>query len=210
MDHLLNALEWRYATKKMNGEKIPQDKLDTILKATKLAPSSYGLTPYHVIVVEDQSLKEQLQGACYGQTQLVDSSCVLVFATWDDITDSSVDTYMNEVASQREIPVESLNEFSNMIKGTISSMNNEQKITWAQKQAYIGLGFALSMAAYEGIDCTPMEGFNSSEVDRILNLQDNGLRSAVVLPLGYRDSENDYLTNLKKVRRDDELFFIRK
>ena len=85
MDHLLNALEWRYATKKMNGEKIPQDKLDTILKATKLAPSSYGLTPYHVIVVEDQSLKEQLQGACYGQTQLVDSSCVLVFAfccTW--------------------------------------------------------------------------------------------------------------------------------
>ena len=73
MDHLLNALEWRYATKKMNGEKIPQDKLDTILKATKLAPSSYGLTPYHVIVVEDQSLKEQLQGACYGQTQLLDS-----------------------------------------------------------------------------------------------------------------------------------------
>ena len=210
MDHLLNALRWRYATKKMNGGKIPQDKLERILEATKLAPSSYGLTPYHVIVVEDQSLKEQLQGACYGQTQLVDSSCVLVFASWDDITDSSVESYMNEVASQREIPVEALNEFSNMIKGTLSSMTNEQKITWAQKQAYIGLGFALTSAAIEEVDSTPMEGFNPSEVDRILDLQDLGLRSTVILPLGYRDSDNDYLVNLKKVRRDDKMFFIKR
>jgi len=210
MDHLLNALRWRYATKKMNGGKIPQDKLERILEATKLAPSSYGLTPYHVIVVEDQSLKEQLQGACYGQTQLVDSSCVLVFACWDDITDSSVESYMNEVASQREIPVEALNEFSNMIKGTLSSMTNEQKITWAQKQAYIGLGFALTSAAIEEVDSTPMEGFNPSEVDRILDLQDLGLRSTVILPLGYRDSDNDYLVNLKKVRRDDKMFFIKR
>ena len=91
MNHLLTALEWRYATKKMNGEKIPQNKLDRILHVTKLSPSSYGLTPYNVIVVEDQKVKEELQGACYGQTQLTDSSAVLVFATWDNITDESVD-----------------------------------------------------------------------------------------------------------------------
>ena len=84
---LLESLQWRYATKKMNGEKIPQDKLDRILQATKLAPSSYGLTPYNVIVVEDQKLKEELQGAAYGQSQLTDSSAVLVFATRDDVTE---------------------------------------------------------------------------------------------------------------------------
>jgi nitroreductase len=111
---LLESLQWRYATKKMNGEKIPKDKLDRILEATKLAPSSYGLTPYQVVVVEDQELKQQLQGACYGQTQLTDSSAVLVFATWDGITEVGVNAYMNEIAAQRGISVDMLSDFSNM------------------------------------------------------------------------------------------------
>ena len=208
--NLLESLEWRYATKKMNGDKIPQDKLDRILQATKLAPSSYGLTPYNVIVVEDQKLKEELQGACYGQTQLTESSAVLVFATWDDVTEDSVNIYINEIARQREIPVESLEGMSGMMKQSLSNMTQEQKISWAQRQAYIGLGFALTAAATEEVDSTPMEGFNPPAVDKILGLQEHGLMSVVVLPLGYRDSENDYLSNAKKVRWEDSKFFIRK
>lgn len=207
---LLKSLEWRYATKKMNGEKVPQDKLERILEATRLAPSSYGLTPYHVIVVEDQKLKEELQGACYGQTQLSESSAVLIFATWDNITDESVDIYIQETARQRGISADMLGEFSGMIKGSLSNMTQEQKIAWAQRQAYIGLGFALVAAATEEVDSTPMEGFVPSSVDSILGLQELGLKSVVVLPLGYRDSNNDYLASLKKVRWENEKFFIKK
>jgi nitroreductase/dihydropteridine reductase len=207
---LLKSLEWRYATKKMNGEKVPQDKLERILEATRLAPSSYGLTPYNVIVVEDQELKQQLQGAAYGQTQLVDSSAVLVFATWDDITNESVDIYIQETARQRGIGAEMLDEFSGMIKGTIATMTQEQKISWAQRQAYIGLGVALVAAATEEVDSTPMEGFSPTSVDNILGLGELGLKSVALLPLGYRDSENDYLASLKKVRWDNSKFFINK
>lgn len=208
--NLLESLQWRYATKKMNGNKIPKDKLERILESTKLAPSSYGLTPYSVIVVEDQSIKEQLQSACYGQTQLVDSSAVLVFATWDDVTEESVDIYTQEIARQREIPVDVLSVLDGMIKGMLSNMTQEQKVIWAQKQAYIALGFALAAAAVEEVDSTPMEGFVPSQVDQVLNLGEHGLKSVIVLPLGYRDSENDYLVNQKKVRWDDSKFFIRK
>ena len=207
---LLKSLEWRYATKKMNGEKIPQDKLERILEATRLAPSSYGLTPYNVIVVEDQKLKEELQGACYGQTQLVDSSAVLVFATWDEVTEHSVGNYINEIAKQREIPVESLNGLQDMMNGSLTNMTHEQKISWAQRQAYIGLGFALTAAAVEEVDSTPMEGFVPESVDTVLGLQELGLKSVVVLPLGYRDTENDSLSTLKKGRWDNDKFFIRK
>ena len=207
---LLKSLEWRYATKKMNGEKIPQDKLEKILEATRLAPSSYGLTPYNVIVVEDQKLKEELQGACYGQTQLTDSSAVLVFATWDDVTEEAVDIYIQETAKQRGIGVEMLGEFSGMIKGSLSNMTQEQKVAWAQRQAYIGLGFALVAAATEEVDSTPMEGFVPTSVDNILGLKELGLMSVAVLPLGYRDTENDYLASLKKVRWENEKFFIKK
>ena len=207
---LLKSLQWRYATKKMNGEKIPQDKLDRILEATRLAPSSYGLTPYQIIVVENQELKEQLVPACYGQTQLADSSAVLVFATWDTITESSVDKYMNEIATQRNISVDMLGDFGGMIKGTVNSLNEEQKITWAQKQAYIGLGFALVAAAMEEVDSVPMEGFVPAKVDEVLGLGELGLKSCVLLPLGYRDSNNDYLASMKKVRWDSESLFLRK
>jgi len=207
---LLESLQWRYATKKMNGEKIPQDKLNTILEATKLAPSSYGLTPYQVVVVEDQELKQQLQGACYGQTQLVDSSAVLVFATWDNITEVGVNAYMNEIATQRGISVDMLSDFSNMLNGSIKGMTEEQKQTWAQKQTYIGLGFALVAAATEEVDSTPMEGFVPAQVDEVLGLKELGLKSSVILTLGYRDAENDYLSSLRKVRWNHDKFFVRK
>jgi nitroreductase len=207
---LLNSLQWRYATKKMNGEKIPKDKLDRILEATKLAPSSYGLTPYQVVVVEDQELKQQLMAACYGQTQVVDSSAVLVFATWDSISEVGVQAYMNEIATQRGISVDMLTDFSNILNGSIKGMTDEQKQSWAQKQTYIGLGFALVAAATEKVDSTPMEGFSPQQVDEVLGLKELGLKSSVLLALGYRDADNDYLAPLKKVRWTDDKFFIRK
>ena len=207
---LLESLQWRYATKKMNGEKIPQDKLDRILQSTKLAPSSYGLTPYKVIVVESEELKEGLKNAAYGQTQITDSSQVLVFATWDTITEGSVDHFIETVANEREITSDLLQDYGSTIKGTLNFMSEDQKITWAQKQAYIGLGFALVAAATEGVDSTPMEGFNPLLVDEVLNLKEMGLKSVVLLPLGYRDTDNDYLVNLKKVRWSDNDFFITK
>ena len=205
---LIKSLEWRCATKKMNGEKIPQDKLERILEATRLAPSSYGLTPYQVIVVEDQELKEQLVPACYGQTQLADSSAVLVFAVWDTIDENAVEDYINNIAIQRNIPVDVLGDFKGMMVGTINSMSEEQKTTWAQKQTYIGLGFSLVASAVEDVDSTPMEGFVPSKVDEVLGLKELGLKSTVILTLGYRDTEGDSLSTMKKVRRDN--LFIRK
>ena len=205
---LIESLQWRYATKKMNGDKIPEDKLERILEATRLAPSSYGLTPYNVIVVEDQELKEQLVGACYGQTQLKDSSAVLVFATWDTIDENAVEDYMNNIANQRNIPVDVLGDFKGMVNGTLSNMSDEQKKVWAQKQTYIGLGFSLVASALEQIDSTPMEGFVPSKVDEVLGLKELGLSSTLVLTLGYRDTEGDSLSTMKKVRRDN--LFIRK
>ena len=205
---LLESLEWRYATKKMNGDKIPQDKLDRILEATRLAPSSYGLTPYQVIVVEDQELKEKLVPACYGQTQLADSSAVLVFAVWDTINAESVGNYINQIAEERNIPVDVLGDFKDMMNGTLSHMTKEQKTIWAQKQTYIGLGFSLVASAVEEVDSTPMEGFVPSQVDEVLGLKELGLKSTLVLTLGYRDTENDSLSTMKKIRRDN--LFIRK
>lgn len=207
--NLIDSLEWRYATKRMNGKQIPDEKLNNILDAVQLAPSSFGLTPYNVIVVQDPAIKEKLTPHCYNQPQIKESSALLIFAPWKNINDSHVDAYMHEIAETRGIPAEALTDFGNMIKGKVNSSSPEDLHVWASKQAYIALGFGLTAAAVEAIDSTPMEGFNPAGVNEVLGLEAKGLSAVCILALGYRDAPQDYLANAKKVRREKEKLFIR-
>jgi nitroreductase len=207
---LIEALEWRYAVKKMNGNKIPADKLNTIIEATRLAPSGFGLTPYTIIVVEDDEIRKKLHPAFYNQSQVVDCSAVIVFAAWNSITEKEVGEYMQDIAEQRGVPVESLNDFAGNVNGSFKKLTPEQARVWADKQTYLALGFSLVAAAAEQVDATPMEGFSPDAVDAVLGLKELGLHSAVALTLGYRDAANDYLVNAKKVRRTHDKLVIRK
>jgi len=207
---LLEALEWRYAVKKMNGSKIPADKLNTIIEATRLAPSAFGLTPYSIIVIEDEETRKKLQPAFYNQSQIVDGSAVIVFAAWNNVSEKEVAEYMQDIAEQRGVPVASLNDFAGYINGSLKNLSADQAKIWADKQTYIALGFSLVAAAAEQIDATPMEGFIPASVDEVLGLNALGLHSVVALTLGYRDATNDYLVNAKKVRRSHDKLVIKK
>jgi nitroreductase / dihydropteridine reductase len=207
---LLDALKWRYAVKRMNGNKIPEAKLNTILEATKLAPSSFGLTPYNIIVIEDEETRKKLQPHFYNQPQVGESSALVIFATWNSITEKEVADYMQEIADERGVPVENLKDFAGYINGSIKNLTPEQLQIWAAKQTYIALGFTLVAAASEEVDATPMEGFIPDAVDEALGLKALGLHSAVAVTLGYRDAANDYLSGAKKVRRATEKLIIKK
>jgi nitroreductase len=207
---LLDSLKWRYAVKKMNGTKIPAEKLNTIIEATRLAPSGFGLTPYSIIVVEDEETRKKLLPAFYNQAQVVDGSAVIVFAAWNTISEKEIEQYMQEIAEERGGEVDTLKDFSGAINGSFKNKTPEQARVWADKQAYLALGFTLIAAAAEEIDATPMEGFKPDAVDEILGLAALGLHSAVAVTLGYRDAANDYLSGAKKVRRASEKLIIRK
>ncbi|BBE17488.1 oxygen-insensitive NAD(P)H nitroreductase [Aquipluma nitroreducens] len=205
----LNNLEWRYAAKRMNGQKVPAEKLEKILKAIQLAPTSIGLQPFTVLVVENEELKAKMAPAIYNQPQITEGSHVLVFAAWKEYSDENVEKYLNNIATVRGIPVESLDGMRNMINGAISGKTPEQLLNWNSRQAYIALGTGLAVAAEEQVDSTPMEGFDPDALDAVLGLQEKGLRSTVILALGYRDAEKDYLSSSAKVRRNKEELFVR-
>ena len=207
---LLDSLRWRYAVKKMNGNKIPAEKLNTIIEATRLAPSGFGLTPYSIIVIEDEAIRKNLLPAFYNQAQVVDGSAVIVFAAWNTISEKEISEYMQEIAEERGVELDTLKDFSSAINGSFKNKTPEQARVWADKQAYLALGFTLIAAAAEEIDATPMEGFKPDAVDEILGLTALGLHSAVAVTLGYRDAANDYLSGAKKVRRASDKLIIRK
>lgn len=201
-------MNWRYAAKRMNGTKVPQEKLDRILEATRLSPSSFGLQPYTILVIEDQGLRKRIQPVAHNQPQIVEASHLLVFAVWENITSEKVSEFINHIAELRDIPADSLKGYQTAIENRVNGNPPEVIFNWAARQAYIALGTALVAAAIEEIDATPMEGFDTQAVDTVLQLNEKGLRSVALLALGYRDLENDYLVRAKKVRREKEKLFV--
>ncbi len=203
---LLNALQWRYATKKLNGETVSETDVDQIIQAIQLAPSSSGLQPYQVFVITDQAVKQQILPIAFNQAQVVDASHLLVFAAWDHYTEERIDQVFAYTNKERGLPDSATEDYVSLLKNTLLSWTEEQQHHHAAKQAYIAFGVAISAAAELKVDATPMEGFNNAALDKLLHLNDKGLKSCVILPLGYRDHENDWLHPLKKVRKPlDEL-----
>ena len=201
---LLDKLNWRYASKAMNKEVVPQQKVDNIIEAARLAPTSSGLQPFEILVVTNQEIKEQIRPVSWNQSMITDCSHLLVFAAWDTYTEDRINKAFDLVNEVRGFENEGWEAYRQKLLSFYPQQNAEENFNHAAKQAYIAFSAAIIAAAYEGVDSTPIEGFEPSEVDKILGLREKGLRSAVMLPIGYRDTENDWLVNLKKVRKSTE------
>ena len=205
----LDALNWRYATKKMDPTKaVPADTVERILEAARLAPTSSGLQPFVVLLVTNPEVKARLAAACYGQKQVVDASHVLVFAAWDTYTSERITEAYELMAAERGGMTPGMMTYRDGLLASYPNRPAEGNYHHAAKQAYLALGFSMAAAAMEGVDCTPMEGFDPAAVNEVLGLTAKDLRVATVLPLGYRDAANDWLANLKKVRRARKDFVI--
>lgn len=199
---LHEKLNWRYATKAMDPVKpVAQSKVNAILEAANLAPTSSGLQPFEIIVVTNPDVKAKLSAAAFGQKQIVDGSHVLVFAAWDNYTAERIDAVVAEIHKQRGTPLDRLNAYYGDLKAQYLPRSAEVNYQHAARQAYIAFGVALTAAAFEAVDATPMEGFDPDQVDAILGLREKGLRAVTLMPLGYRAAEGDWLNGAKKVRK---------
>jgi nitroreductase len=209
MSDLHKKLQWRYATKKMNPAKpVPQDKVDRILDAARLAPSSSGLQPYDILVVSSMAVREQIKPIAWNQGQITDCSHLLVFAAWDTYTPERINAMFDMTNAQRGGTNDGWEAYRQSLLSTYPQRDAQTNFEHAARQAYIGLGVALMAAAFEEVDSTPMEGFDAKALDGILGLGARGLRSVAIMPLGYREAAQDWLVNLKKVRRPREQFVI--
>ena len=203
---LLEALNWRYATKKMNGKAVPQEHVDNILDAAQLAPTSSGLQPFKIIVITNPELKAKIRPIAFNQSQIVDGSHLLVFAAWDNYTAERIENVFTHIAAERGVPAETFEAYCDRLKDTYLNRPAEQNFEHAARQAYLAFGLAIAAAAELQVDATPMEGFDNKALDDLLELPKQGLKSVTLLPLGYRDAEKDWLVNQKKVRMPRSAF----
>ncbi|MDF2380879.1 nitroreductase family protein [Nostoc ellipsosporum NOK] len=203
---LLDDLQWRYATKKMNGQPVPADKLNYILEAARLAPSSSGLQPYRLFVISNKELLDKIKVLAFNQSQITDCSHLLVWAAWDGYSSQRIDDVFNYTVKERGLPEDAMKDYKQLLWSMYEPLGEDWHRNHSARQAYISFGLAIAAAAEQKVDATPMEGFEPAQLDALLGLDKLGLKSVVILPLGYRADEGDWLVNLKKVRTPKEQF----
>jgi nitroreductase/dihydropteridine reductase len=196
---LIKTLQWRYAVKKYTDELVTEDKIDQIIEAINLTASSCGIQPYRLFVITNPEVRQRLAEGSFN-AQIKDSSHLLVFAGLNKITNDYIADYVAMMEEQRNLESGALNGLKDMLIAYFSPQTPEQNAIWSDKQAYIGLGTALIAAAELKVDATPMEGFDPKLFEDVLGLSEKGLHASVIISLGYRDTSNDYLASMQKVR----------
>ncbi|QLE02473.1 NAD(P)H-dependent oxidoreductase [Galbibacter sp. BG1] len=198
---IIDALEWRYAVKKFDREKLlSEKKINTLKKAFNLTATSYGLQPVKLVVISDKTIQFKLKSSSWNQAQVEEASHLLIFCIEDKINEAYIKSYFERVKHIRNTPDEVLAPFQDFLINDFESKTVEEIKQWAKNQAYLAMGNLLTVCALEGIDACPMEGFVPAEYDETLNLKERNLSSVLVLPVGYR-AEDDMFASFKKVRK---------
>ncbi len=206
---LIEDLKWRHAVKAYKpSEKVSKEKIDKIVEAARLAPTSSGLQPFRVIVVENQDLKNKLAEGALNPDCMRDASHIIIFAAWDRYTAERIDEVYDYTTDQRDLPRGRFGSYTDKLKSIYLPEGAEENFAHTARQSYIALGLALAQAAELRVDSTPVEGFDNAAIDKVLNLGKHGLRSVSLMYVGVADPENDWIAPMKKVRIPTEEFLI--
>lgn len=200
--NVIESLEWRYAVKKFDREKLLSEKqIETLKNAFNLTATSYGLQPVKLAVIQNKTIQKELVAHSWNQPQVGDASHVLVICVPKTYSKDEVEKYFNLVQKTRNTADEIINPFKKFLTAEIEKKSQEELFVWNKNQAYIVLGNLLTVCAIENIDSCPMEGFIPEKYDEVLQLHQQNLTAALVLPVGFR-AEDDYMKDLKKVRKN--------
>ena len=199
--NIIDALNWRYAAKKFDTTRvIPDNTIEIIKECFNLTASSYGLQPVKLLIVSNKSTLEALVPISSNQQQVGQASHLCVFCVETNIDEAYIRAFFDRIISVNNTPDEVLNPFRTSVISSFEQKSEDDIFKWGAKQAYLAMGNMLTVCATQGVDACPMEGFDPTEYDRYLKLNEQGLRSVLVMPIGYRATD-DMFGTMNKVRK---------
>jgi nitroreductase len=208
-DKIEQALNWRYATKKYDPNfQLDAETIALLEKSLQLTPSSYGLQPLHFFWIEDAVLREKVKEIAWNQQQIVDAAAVLVICAKNELDAAFIDAHADRMRDERAMEEAQIQGFRSHLHTAIGNKPQADVKVWNNKQAYIALGQLMHTCALLEIDATPMEGFVPTALDELLQLEQQGLHSALICTIGKRADDDKY-QHLKKVRRPINSLFTK-
>lgn len=197
---IIQALNRRYATKRMTGEKLSNSDLNTILESIRLAPTAYGLQAFSVIVTDNSELKEQIFEKACPQVVIKQASHVLILKTPLKLGEKEMEDYLQKLRDLRNENDEYITNNRIKLQKIIDNPDHNRR-DWLMMQTYIILAYVTYTAALLGIDATPIEGFRPAELDKLLELDTSKEGTTLMITLGYRDEKEDTVAHKAKIRK---------
>jgi len=197
---ILKAFQFRHACKEFDpSKKVAKDDMDFILETARLSPSSFGIEPWHFIVVQDAELREKLKNGAWGATKKLETAshfvvCLTMKSHFLKHDNPYVKDFMKNVQHLSDEVIEPRSKFYREFQQSDFDLSDDRKLfDWAAKQSYIPLANMMTTAAMLGIDSCPIEGFKQTETDTILQ-QDFGIDitqygASYMVAFGYRVNE---------------------
>jgi nitroreductase len=205
--NIIDHYNWRYATKKFNPNKfLAESDLELIKEAIRLAPTSYGLQLFKVIIVKDEKLKARLKEVSFNQSQISESSHLFIFCNYTKVFEKDIDLYLNIRSKIQSQTLDELEGYGSFLKRSLLNKNKAELVTWTTNQVYIALAHLMTACATLQIDTCPIEGFDVEKYNEILDLNDRHMSAAVIAAVGYR-SNKDKSQNDEKVRKSSKILF---
>lgn len=205
---VMQALNWRYATKKYDStKKLSPDQWDLLKKSLQLAPSSYGLQPWKFLIVQNQKIRQALREVSWNQSVIEECSHLVVFTTLKEMSAEHIKKHIDNTARKRQVDPTTLDGYKTFMEQKLlqeKPLSTHQE--WTRRQAYIAMGFLLETAALIQVDATPIEGLSPEKYDEILNLSSSKYATVAAITLGFR-SVNDTYQSVTKSRFDETDIF---
>jgi len=76
--NVFDAIKLRRSVRSFQAKEIPEESLNKVLEAFRLAPSANNEQPWKLIVITDDAVKQDMIKACRGQRFIAEASCILV------------------------------------------------------------------------------------------------------------------------------------
>ena len=205
--NIIDYYNWRYATKKFNPtKKLADSDLELIKESVRLAPSSYGLQLFKVLIIKSKSLKEKLKKASFNQSQIAEASHLFVFCNYTKVFEQDIDLYIKTRSKVQQQTENELQKYGAFLKNNLLKKNTSETSIWTTNQVYIALAHLMTACATLQVDSCPIEGFEIEKYNEILELNERHMNAAVVAAVGYR-SESDKSQNDIKVRKSSGILF---
>jgi len=195
MSDFLDTVNFRHACKLFDEAKtVPDSVFDEILEAGRLSPSSFGLEPWHFLVIKDPAVKEALRAACWDQVQITSCSHLVVLLARKPHHFQAGSPYLDKSFSRRAATPEKLRYIHAKFEKFTKSEMRPDLLNWAKMQTYIVCAQMMLSAAALGVDTCAIEGFNFTKLTETLSksvpaFNQNDFEVSCCITFGYRVNE---------------------
>lgn len=198
-EQILEILNFRHACKEFDSsKKISDSDFEIILKGGQLSPSSMGIEPWKFLVIQNESLREELATVSWGGKKQIPSCSHLVILLSRMPKELKHDSsYIHHLLTEvKQMPQEAVENFKGVVKMIEDTrfQNNEQALlNYSCLQTYIAAANMMTVSAMQQIDSCAMGGYDQEAVEEIL-IKHNLLNKdefylTLMIAFGYRINE---------------------